>query len=106
MVPLFSMLLFFSLLVLLPPLNVNRFQDAYAAMLQKSPGIEVMMGAILQAARCRRFGEGFKYPGAAEQGKGVVFFFSVALPPSLPLSLSLSLSFSVILWVFAWLEKP
>jgi len=26
-------------------------QDAYAAMLQKSPGIEVMMGAILQAAR-------------------------------------------------------
>ena len=58
-------------------------------MLQKSPGIEVMMGAILQAARCRRFGEGFKYPGAAEQGKGVVFFSS----RSLSLSLSLSLLF-------------
>ena len=56
-----------------------------------------------------------KYPGAAEQGKGEVFFFSVSLPPSLslslslsfsPPSLSLSVSFSVIFWFLLGWKSP
>ena len=74
-------------------------KDAYAAMLQKSPGIEVMMGAILQAARCRRFGEGLKNPGVAEKGKAVIF-------PSLPPYFSLCLSFSMIFWFLLGWKSP